>query len=50
MVAIFGRYKRLVGLTAQGRLLYACTDPAWQKRAGSLSLVTGWYPVAVPHG
>jgi hypothetical protein len=47
VVAIFGKYKRLAGLTADGRLLYACTDPAWQKRNGNMGFMAGWQPVSV---
>jgi hypothetical protein len=46
---ISARYKRLVGLTREGRLLYACTDPAWEKRNGAWGFLSGWYPV-LQHG
>jgi hypothetical protein len=45
ITAIYGRYKRLIGLTADGQLLSACTDSEWLKRNGSFDFVQRWYPV-----
>jgi hypothetical protein len=47
IIALYGRYKRLIGLTADGQLLSACTDPEWQKRNGSFDFVKSWYPIGV---
>ena len=45
ITAIYGKYKRLMGLTSEGRLCAVCTDPDWIKRNGSLDFIKGWYPV-----
>lgn len=45
ITAIFGKYKRLIGLTEEGRLLTASTDPTWLKRNGDLDYIADWYPV-----
>jgi len=45
ITAIFAKYKRVIGLTPEGRLLAACTDPDWLRRNGSLDFVKAWYPV-----
>ncbi|MCL2399375.1 MAG: hypothetical protein FWC91_06495 [Defluviitaleaceae bacterium] len=45
ITAIFGKYKRLIGLTDEGHLLATCTDPTWLKRNGSLDYLADWYPV-----
>lgn len=45
IVALYGKYKRLIGLTADGRLLSASTDPEWQKRNGSFDFVKAWMPI-----
>jgi hypothetical protein len=45
IAAIFGKYKRLVALNNEGRLLAACTDPDWLKRNGNLDFLGDWYPV-----
>jgi hypothetical protein len=45
IVALYGRYKRLIGLTADGYLVSACTDPDWQKRNGSLDFISNWFPI-----
>ena len=45
IVAIYGKYKRLIGLTSEGRLHATCTDPDWLKRNGSLDFLQNWYPV-----
>jgi hypothetical protein len=45
ITAIYGRYKRLIGLTADGQLLSDCTDAEWLKRNGSFDFVKNWYPV-----
>lgn len=45
ITAIFGKYKRLIGLTSEGRLKATCTDPDWLKRNGSLDFLDDWYPV-----
>jgi len=53
VVAIFGMYKRLIGLTRDGNLLTAYTDPEWPQRNKQMSVdyVTSWYPVgAIAHG
>ena len=52
IVAIFGMYKRLIGLTKDGTLLTAYTDPEWpgRNKAMSIDYVTGWYPVVVLYG
>ena len=49
IVAIYGMYKRLIGLTKDGTLLTAYTDPEWPKRnkAMSVDYVSHWYPVSV---
>ena len=46
IVAIFGKYKRLIGLTNTGDLLAVCTDPDWLKRNGSLDFLAGWHGIA----
>ena len=43
--AIFGKYKRLIGLTSDGHLLADCTDADWLRRNGSLDFLEDWYPV-----
>jgi hypothetical protein len=48
IVAIYGKYKRLIGLTADQRLVSACTDPEWLKRNGPLDFLRDWYPIAIP--
>ena len=51
ITSIFGKYKRLIGLSSDSRLLAACTDPDWIKRnagwSGSTSpdFLINWYPV-----
>ncbi|MCL2016534.1 MAG: RCC1 domain-containing protein [Defluviitaleaceae bacterium] len=45
ITAIFGKYKRLIALTADERLLATCTDPDWLQRNGSLDFVQNWHPV-----
>ena len=45
IVAIYGKYKRLIGLTKEGRLVATCTDPDWLKRNGDINFVEDWYPV-----
>lgn len=45
ITAIYGKYKRLIGLTKDGGLLAVCTDPEWLRRNGSLDFVKDWYPV-----
>ena len=50
IAAIFGKYKRLIGLTEQGHLLAACTDPEWLKRNGTLDFLADWYPVGTAVG
>jgi len=49
IVGIYGLYKRLIGLTRDGTLLTAYTDPEWPRRnkAVSINYVTSWYPVGV---
>jgi len=52
IIAIFGVYKRLIGLTRDGTLLTAYTDPEWPRRNKPMSVdyVTSWYPVGVDNG
>jgi len=52
ITAIFGMYKRLIGLTRDGTLLTAYTDPEWPRRNKPMSVdyVTSWYPVGVDLG
>jgi len=45
IVAIYGKYKRLIALTNEGRLLATCTDPDWMRRNGDINFVEDWYPV-----
>ena len=57
ITAIFGKYKRLIALNSERRLLATCTDPDWLKRNGNLDFLNGsagpgpcpcpgpWYPV-----
>ena len=45
VTAVFGKYKRLIALTSEGRLLAACTDPDWLRRIGNLDFLNDWYPV-----
>ena len=45
ITAIYGKYKRLMGLTSEGRLLAECTDPDWLKRNGNLDFIKNWFPV-----
>jgi len=47
IVAIYGKYKRLIGLNADGHLLATCTDPDWLRRNGNLEFLKTWYPVGV---
>jgi len=47
IIAVFGKYKRLIGLTSQGELRAVCTDPDWVRRNGSLDFLADWYPVMV---
>ena len=45
VTAIFGKYKRLIGLYDDGQLVATCTDPDWLKRNGTLDFLMDWYPV-----
>ena len=46
VAAIFGKYKRLIGLTTKHELLAVCTDLDWLRRnVGSLDFLKDWYPV-----
>ena len=45
ITAIYGKYKRLIGLTTEGRLLVACADGDWIRRNGSLDYIMDWYPI-----
>jgi hypothetical protein len=48
IVAIYGKYKRLIGLTSDRRLVSAGTDPEWLKRNGPLDFLGNWRPIAIP--
>ena len=52
VVAIYGGYKRLIGLTIDGTLLVAYTDPAWVSKNMSMSIdfVKNWYPMGIWEG
>jgi hypothetical protein len=43
IIALYGKHKRLIGLTRDGYLKAACTDLEWQKRNGSLDFISKWY-------
>ncbi|MCL2577301.1 MAG: hypothetical protein FWE27_04540 [Defluviitaleaceae bacterium] len=49
IVAIYGGYKRLLGLTKDGNLLIAYTHQGWlwSNQAMLMEYVSGWYPVGV---
>jgi hypothetical protein len=49
VATIYGGYKRLIGLTIDGTLLVAYTDPAWIAKNMSMAIdyVTNWYPMGV---
>jgi len=50
--AIFGGYRRLIGLTHDARLLAACTNLGWlwHNTTMSIDYVTDWYPVSAYYG
>lgn len=48
IVAIYGKYKRLIGLTKSGELVSVCTDPDWLRRNGSLDFLASWSPIGSP--
>ena len=52
VAAIYGGYKRLIGLTIDGTLLVAYTDPEWVAKNMSMSIdfVTNWYPMGIWEG
>ena len=51
IIAIYGKYKRLIALTEEGKLLTACTDPDWLRRNSNLNFTDSWYPVGTqPNG
>lgn len=47
ITAIYGKYKRLIGLTRDGNLKAVCTDPDWLRRNGPLDYVSDWYPIGI---
>ncbi|MCL1987453.1 MAG: RCC1 domain-containing protein [Firmicutes bacterium] len=47
ITAIFGKYKRLIALNADQKLLATCTDSDWLRRNGSLDFVKKWHPVGI---
>jgi len=50
--AIYGGYRRIIGLTHDARLLAACTNLGWlwHNTAMSIDYVTDWYPVSAYYG
>lgn len=52
MKAIYGGYRRLIGLTRDAHLLAACTNLGWlwHNTAMSIDFVTDWYPVSAYYG
>ena len=50
--AIYGGYRRLIGLTQESNLLAACTNLGWlwHNTAMSIDYVTDWYPVSAYYG
>jgi hypothetical protein len=50
--AIYGGYRRLLGLTHNAQLVTACTNAGWlwQNAAMSIDYVTEWYPVGAYRG
>jgi len=50
--AIYGKYKRLIALTEESRLLSVCTDPEWLRRskADNLDFLDDWFPVLIAGG
>jgi hypothetical protein len=50
--AIYGGYRRLIGLTHEAHLLAACTNLGWlwHNTAMSIDYVTDWYPVSAYNG
>ena len=52
ITAIYGWYKRLIGLSADGGLHVAYTHLGWlwSNKAMAMDYVTGWYPVGVING
>ncbi|MCL2708538.1 MAG: hypothetical protein FWF03_05410 [Defluviitaleaceae bacterium] len=49
IASIYGKYKRLLGLTRDGGLCAACTDLVWLLRNGSQDFVANWYPIKRPY-
>ena len=51
ITAICGGYKRLMGLTRDGRVLAATTDVGWLwgNKAMAMDYVNSWYPVGAAH-
>ena len=52
IVAIYGHYKRFIGLTREGNLVTACTDLGWlwNNSAMAVDFVTDWYPIGAIYG
>jgi alpha-tubulin suppressor-like RCC1 family protein len=50
--AIYGGYRRLIGLTRDSHLVSACTNLGWlwHNSAMSIDFVTDWYPVSAYYG
>ncbi|MCL2603049.1 MAG: hypothetical protein FWD90_01055 [Defluviitaleaceae bacterium] len=50
--AIYGGYRRVIGLTHESRLLAASTNLGWlwQNKAMNIDYIADWYPVSAYHG
>jgi hypothetical protein len=50
--AIYGGYRRVIGLTQNARLLAACTNLGWlwKNKAMNIDFITDWYPVSAYYG